>query len=178
MTNRNSIPNPDGVEVRGEVTAQFAEILTPDALAFVAKLQRAFGARRLESLTRRQTRQAALDHGEPLDFLPDTKHIRESDWACASIPPDLRDRRVEITGPTDRKMVINALNSGAKMFMLVFTLPSYDVVFKLIRDRFEAPKESDRSDVMRGYRMVFEHECQPGDPRRRPTHLADPGSQV
>ena len=120
MTNRNSIPNPDGVEVRGEVTPAFAEILTPDALAFVAKLQRAFGARRLECLARRQARQAALDRGEPLDFLPDTKHIRESDWTCAPIPADLRDRRVEITGPTDRKMVINALNSGAKMFMADF----------------------------------------------------------
>src|SRR5690242_6623737 len=120
MTNRNSISTLGGVEVRGEFTPAFAEILTPEALAFVAKLQRAFGARRLESLTRRQTRQAALDGGEPLDFLPDTKHIRESDWACASIPPDLRDRRVEITGPTDRKMVINALNSGAKMFMADF----------------------------------------------------------
>ena len=120
MTNRNSIPNPDGVEVRGEVTAQFAEILTPDALAFVAKLQRAFGARRLDCLTRRQERQAALDRGELLDFLPDTKSIRESDWTCAPIPADLHDRRVEITGPTDRKMVINALNSGAKMFMADF----------------------------------------------------------
>ncbi len=120
MTNRNSISTPGGVEVRGEVTPAFAEILTPDALAFVAKLQRAFGARRLECLARRQARQAALDRGEPLDFLPDTKHIRESDWTCAPIPADLRDRRVEITGPTDRKMVINALNSGAKMFMADF----------------------------------------------------------
>ena len=120
MTNRNSISTSGGVEVRGEVTPAFAEILTPDALAFVAKLQRAFGARRLESLARRQARQAALDRGEPLDFLPDTKHIRESDWTCAPIPADLRDRRVEITGPTDRKMVINALNSGAKMFMADF----------------------------------------------------------
>ena len=120
MTNRNSIPCLDGVEVRGEVTPAFAEILTPDALAFVAKLQRTFGARRLECLARRQERQAALDRGEPLDFLRETKHVRESDWACAPIPPDLRDRRVEITGPTDRKMVINALNSGAKMFMADF----------------------------------------------------------
>jgi len=120
MTNRNSIPNPDGVEVRGEVTAQFAEILTPDALAFVAKLQRTFGARRLDCLTRRQERQTALDRGKLLDFLPDTKSIRESNWTCAPIPADLHDRRVEITGPTDRKMVINALNSGAKMFMADF----------------------------------------------------------
>ena len=120
MTNRNSISTSGGVEVLGEVTTAFAEILTPDALAFVAKLQRAFGARRLESLARRQARQAALDRGEPLDFLLETKHIRESDWTCAPIPADLRDRRVEITGPTDRKMVINALNSGAKMFMADF----------------------------------------------------------
>jgi malate synthase len=94
--------------------------LTPDALAFVAKLQRAFGGRRAECLERRQVRQAALDGGEMLDFLAETKEIREGDWTCAPIPPDLRDRRVEITGPTDRKMVINALNSGAKMFMADF----------------------------------------------------------
>jgi malate synthase len=76
--------------------------------------------RRLECLQRRQERQAALDRGGTLDFLPETKQIREGDWTCAPIPPDLRDRRVEITGPTDRKMVINALNSGAKMFMADF----------------------------------------------------------
>ncbi len=111
---------PSGVEVRGEITPAFAEILTPDALAFVARLQRTFGPRRLECLARRQERQAALDRGEPLDFLPETKQIREGDWTCAPIPADLRDRRVEITGPTDRKMVINALNSGAKMFMADF----------------------------------------------------------
>ena len=120
MTNRNSISTSGDVEVLGEVTPAFAEILTPDALAFVTKLQRAFDAGRVESLARRQARQTALAHGEPLDFLPDTKHIRESDWTCAPIPADLRDRRVEITGPTDRKMVINALNSGAKMFMADF----------------------------------------------------------
>jgi malate synthase len=111
---------PHGVELRGPVTTEFAKILTPDALAFVAKLQRNFNARRLECLQRRQERQAALDRGGTLDFLPETKEIRESNWICAPIPPDLRDRRVEITGPTDRKMVINALNSGAKMFMADF----------------------------------------------------------
>jgi malate synthase len=111
---------PPGVEVLGKMTPAFAEILTPDALAFVAKLQRNFNRRRLECLQRRQERQAMLDRGGTLDFLPETKEIRERDWTCASIPPDLRDRRVEITGPTDRKMVINALNSGAKMFMADF----------------------------------------------------------
>ena len=120
MTNAERTPAPEGVRVVGEVTPPFAEILTPDALAFVAKLQRAFGARRLECLKRREERQAALDHGETLDFLPETKQIREGDWTCGPIPPDIRDRRVEITGPTDRKMVINALNSGAKIFMADF----------------------------------------------------------
>jgi malate synthase len=111
---------PHGIEIGGKIASGFDEILIPDALAFVAKLQREFGARRLECLKRRQRRQAALDRGESLDFLPETKHIRDGDWTCASIPADLRDRRVEITGPTDRKMVINAFNSGAKMFMADF----------------------------------------------------------
>src|SRR6476661_4698737 len=114
------IPTPAGVQLLGAVTSAFAEILTPDALAFVAKLQRAFRNRREECLQRRQDRQAALDRGETLDFLPETKSIREGDWTCAPIPADIKDRRVEITGPTDRKMVINALNSGAKIFMADF----------------------------------------------------------
>ncbi len=111
---------PAGVQVLGEITPTFAEILTPDALAFVAGLQRAFGKRREECLQRRQERQARLDQGEGLDFLTETKQIRDGDWKCAPIPQDLLDRRVEITGPTDRKMVINALNSGAKVFMADF----------------------------------------------------------
>src|SRR6266404_3077701 len=116
----STIPTPPGVQLRVELAPAFPEIVSPEALAFVAKLQRAFGNRREECLQRRQDRQAALDHGEALDFLPETKSIRESDWTCAPIPADLRDRRVEITGPTDRKMVINALNSGAKIFMADF----------------------------------------------------------
>ena len=111
---------PDGIELRGEIASGFDQILTRDALALVATLQRELGKRRVECLKRRQERQARLDAGESLDFLSETKHIRDSDWTCASIPADLRDRRVEITGPTDRKMVINALNSGAKMFMADF----------------------------------------------------------
>jgi len=111
---------PEGVEINGEITPEFSEILTPEALAFVAKLQREFDARRKEALKARQDRQLRFDGGEMPDFLPATKHIRESDWSCAAIPRDLRDRRVEITGPTDRKMVINALNSGAQMYMADF----------------------------------------------------------
>ncbi|HLV37668.1 MAG TPA: malate synthase A [Spirillospora sp.] len=111
---------PDGVEITGSVTPEFAEILTPEAVAFVAKLAREFTGRRDELLQRRRERQAAIDAGAMLDFLPETKHIRESDWKVAPIPADLQDRRTEITGPTDRKMVINALNSGAKVFMADF----------------------------------------------------------
>jgi malate synthase len=111
---------PAGVQILGEMSPAFAEILTPEALAFMAKLQRAFGRRREECLQNRQARQSALDQGKALDFLPETKQIRDGDWTCAPIPRDLLDRRVEITGPTDRKMVINALNSGAKVFMADF----------------------------------------------------------
>jgi malate synthase len=98
----------------------FEEILTPEALAFVASLQRAFGARRTELLAARVTQKARLDAGEKLDFLPETRAIREGDWACARVPDTIADRRVEITGPVDRKMVINALNSGASVFMADF----------------------------------------------------------
>src|SRR5438132_4197544 len=118
--NSSTIPTPPRVQLRGRLAPAFPEIVSPEALAFVAKLQRAFGNRREECLQRRQDRQAAFDCGEALDFLPETKSIRERDWTCAPIPADLRDRRVEITGPTDRKMVINALNSGAKVFMADF----------------------------------------------------------
>src|SRR2546423_8342553 len=111
---------PQGVEITGAIATGYDEILTPDALSFIAKLHRAFESRRRECLQRRQDRQQAFDCGESLDFLTETKHIREADWSCAPIPRDLQDRRVEITGPTDRKMVINALNSGAKVFMTDF----------------------------------------------------------
>ena len=120
MTDVDQGQTAQDVRILGEITPAFAEILTPEAIAFIAKLQRNFNARRLECLARRQQRQAALDRGETLDFLSETKEIREGHWTCAPIPQDLRDRRVEITGPTDRKMVINALNSGAKMFMADF----------------------------------------------------------
>ncbi len=96
------------------------EILTDDALAFVAELERRFGPRRRGLLEARAERQQRLDAGELPDFLAETREVRESDWTVEPVPPDLLDRRVEITGPTDRKMVINALNSGARMFMADF----------------------------------------------------------
>jgi len=119
----------DGIEVRGELKPGFEAILTADALAFVAKLARTFSDRRNHLLDRRIERQARLDAGELPDFLPETAHIRSGDWKIAPIPADLQDRRVEITGPTERKMVINALNSGAKVFMVDFedaNAPTWD----------------------------------------------------
>jgi len=111
---------PDGIDVRASVEGRFAEILTPDALAFVRDLEREFGARREEILQRRIECQADLDRGGTLDFLPETRDVRESDWTVEPVPSDLQDRRVEITGPVDRKMIINALNSGARGFMADF----------------------------------------------------------
>ena len=109
--------HPEGVEVLGPAEPRFDEILTDEALAFVAGLQREFGGRRDALLEARAERQVRLDEGERPDFLEATRSVREAEWLVASAPPDLRDRRVEITGPTDRKMVINALNSGARCFM-------------------------------------------------------------
>jgi malate synthase len=109
-----------GVEINAPITPAFREILTDEAVAFVAKLQRTFGQRRLDLLAARVTRQKEFDAGKLPDFLPETKAIREGDWKIAPQPKDLLDRRVEITGPTDRKMVINALNCGALTFMADF----------------------------------------------------------
>jgi malate synthase len=103
--------------VRGAISPGFSEILEPGALAFVEKLARRFDGRRRELLRARGERQSALNAGAVPDFLPETESIRAGDWTAAPIPDDLQDRRVEITGPVDRKMIINALNSGANVFM-------------------------------------------------------------
>jgi malate synthase len=107
-------------QVRGPAVAGSDEILTPEAAAFVADLVATFAPRRAELLARRAERQRRLDAGERLDFLPETKAVRDAEWTVAPLPPDLLDRRVEITGPVDRKMIINALNSGANVFMADF----------------------------------------------------------
>ncbi len=120
-----------GVEFRAPIAPRHAEILTPEAVGFIVELQRAFNARRKELLNKRVERQGRLDAGERPDFLPETQAIRDADWTVAPLPPDLLDRRVEITGPVDRKMVINALNSGAKVFMADFedsTTPTWNNV--------------------------------------------------
>src|SRR5271165_605478 len=126
MTTANMI---SGLEIRGPVPLQYAEILTPEACSFLAGLFRAFESRRAEILRRRVERQAELDSGSLPDFLPSTKSVREGSWRVAPAPADLLDRRTEITGPVDRKMVINALNSGAKVFMADFedaTSPTWE----------------------------------------------------
>ena len=109
-----------GVELRAAAAPRSAEILTPPALAFLADLHRRFDGRRRELLARRAERQNALRRRRAARFLTETRAIREGDWKVAPIPADLLDRRVEITGPVDRKMIVNALNSGAKVFMARF----------------------------------------------------------
>jgi malate synthase len=115
-----SVPLPQGVAVSGPISKEFAQILSPEALGFVAKLHRKFDSRRQELLARRAQRQKEFDAGAKPDFLAETKKMRESDWVVGPQPNDMLDRRVEITGPTDRKMVINALNCGAATFMADF----------------------------------------------------------
>src|SRR5467141_2981735 len=108
------------IALKGPNEGRFTEVLTPEALAFVGRLQREFGERRLDLMRKRDERQARLDSGELPQFLAETKSVRDSEWKVAKAPWDLEDRRVEITGPTDRKMLINALNSGARVFMADF----------------------------------------------------------
>lgn len=103
--------------IKGEEVPGMETILTPEALDFIEKLHTNFDKRRVKLLEKRQVRQKEIDAGKKLDFLPETKHIRNNNWTIAPLPEDMKDRRVEITGPTNRKMLINALNSGAKMFM-------------------------------------------------------------
>src|SRR5271165_1266899 len=120
MENDSTFMAPSGVSGTGPMLPGYERVLTAEALAFVADLARTFGWRVDELLARRRERQALLDAGEPLNFLEETAGVRAADWTVAPLPPDLLDRRVEITGPTDRKMVINALNSGASVYMADF----------------------------------------------------------
>jgi malate synthase len=132
-----------GVEINAKPSGRQAEILSAEALAFVAGLHRRFNKRRLELLAHRQERQKLFDAGKLPDFLPETKSIRDGDWTVAKIPADLLDRRVEITGPVDRKMIVNALNSGAKVFMADFEDASSPVFANMVegqanlKDRWE-----------------------------------------
>ena len=120
---------PGGIQLRGALKPGYGDILTPAALDFLGELQHRFGPTRDRLLAERKLRQARFDAGELPDFRADTRAIREGDWSVAEVPELLRDRRVEITGPVDRKMVVNALNSGARVFMADFedsTSPTWD----------------------------------------------------
>src|SRR5688572_924508 len=117
---QTSAPEVQAIAVTGRVIREFAQILTPEALDFVAALHRRFEPRRQELLARRAARQKEFDAGRLPEFLAETKKIRDGEWKVTGQPRDLLDRRVEITGPTDRKMVINALNCGASTFMADF----------------------------------------------------------
>jgi len=123
---------PKGLQVIGKQHPGFEQILTPEALALVVRLHRAFEPRRQELLAARAARQKSFDSGALPDFLPDTRSVRDSDWTIAPQPKDMLDRRVEITGPTDRKMVINALNSGAATFMADFEDANCPTWFNMI----------------------------------------------
>lgn len=111
---------PLGLRVLGPLNQERTAILSRPALEFLVELVREFRPKIRACLSAREVRHAGFARGEPLDFLAETKHVREGDWTCASLPRDLLDRRVEITGPVDRKMIINALNSGANVFMADF----------------------------------------------------------
>jgi malate synthase len=119
-TIEHGLTMPSGVEVVGPLAAGYDQILSPDALAFLAELERRFGPTRRELLARRQEVDARLQAGALPDFLEETRAVREADWRIAPVPRDLRDRRVEITGPVDRKMIVNALNCGAAVYMADF----------------------------------------------------------
>jgi malate synthase len=131
----------EGIELTAPIPQEASSILSPEALRFVASLQRRFGARREELLARRLDVQRRLDRGEKPDFLEETADIRQRNWTVAPIPADLRDRRVEITGPVDRKMIINALNSGANVFMADFedsTTPNWTNLLQGQTNLFDA----------------------------------------
>src|SRR6478736_6550175 len=105
------------IEIAGRLGPRYDEILTPEAIAFLAALHDRFGARRHDRLAARLRRRFEIGNGHDPQFRDDTRHIREDDWTVAGAGPGLEDRRVEITGPTDPKMTINALNSGAKVWL-------------------------------------------------------------
>lgn len=126
---------PKGVELTVPLSPEFEEILTPEAVAFVARLARKFGPTRARLLQRRTERQAEFHAGLKPDFLPETRHIREAEWTVAPIPADLRDRRVEITGPADRKMIINALNSGTSVFMADFEDANAPILHNMLQEQ-------------------------------------------
>jgi malate synthase len=164
------------VEIVGPLSASAEEILTPDAVRFIATLQRAIATRRRLLLSNRAERQARIDAGERPAFLPETAAIRESDWTIARVPDDLQDRRVEITGPVDRKMIINALNSGASVFMADFedaTSPSWSNLIEGQRNLRDAVRRSITFDNPDGRRYELAEQTATLLVRPRGWHLPE-----
>ena len=154
------------------------DVLTDDAVAFLTELERRFGPRRRELLAARQERAQRLRDGELPDFLPETKDVREGDWQVAPVPDALQDRRVEITGPVDRKMVINALNSGAKMFMADFEDSNSPTWAELHRGPGQ-PHRRARAHDHAGYRReAVLAERRDGDAARAAARLAPRGAAL
>src|SRR6185295_13083779 len=149
-----SSPFPQGVSISGRITPGFAQILTPEAIAFLALLHRQFEVRRRELLAHRAERQKQFDAGVLPDYLNETRKIRESEWTISPQPADMLDRRVEVTGPTDRKMVINALNCGASTFMADFEDANCPTWFNMIDGQINV-----RDAVRRT--ISFEHNGRP-----------------
>ncbi|EKN71545.1 malate synthase [Neobacillus bataviensis LMG 21833] len=165
-----------GIEVVGAVKAQYDEILTTGALNFIEELERNFGERRVELLQYRRKRQVEIDNGKLPNFLPETKHIRNGEWTVAPLPKDLQDRRVEITGPTDRKMVINALNSGAKLFMADFedaTSPTWENAVEGQINLRDAVNRTISFENPNGKKYTLKEEIAVLIPRPRGLHLEE-----
>lgn len=159
QTSIPTYPQLAGLQIKGTYRHGFAEILTPEALEFVLALQRNFNEQRKALLAKREERQKQIDAGQLPDFLPETRSIRESEWKVASLPADLLDRRVEITGPVERKMIINALNSGAKVFMADFedaNTPNWENTIQgqiNLRDAIRRTISFDNPDTGKQYRL-------------------------
>ena len=171
-----------GVRVLGPEVASTSTVLTPEALAFVADLARTFGGRRKTLLARRQETQAALDAGAQFDFLPETLAVRQGHWKVAELPADLLDRRVEITGPVDRKMVINALNSGANVFMADFedaTSPTWQNLIEGQKNLMDAVRRAiDYQDPESGKRYALAEKTATLLVRPRGYHLLEKHVEV
>ncbi len=175
--NRHDLTIPAGVEILGPLGDRYAEILSPDALAFLAELERRFGATREQLLARRREVDARLQAGELPDFLEETREIREGMWQIAPVPADLQDRRTEITGPVDRKMVVNALNSGASVYMADFedaTTPTWaNLIEGQINLRDAIRREIDFTDPDSGKRYRLAEEGATLLVRPRGWHLSE-----
>ncbi|MDQ4106242.1 MAG: malate synthase A, partial [Actinomycetota bacterium] len=135
----------EGIEVASPTSEEFSEILTPEAVSFVAKLSRESRGRVDAILQAREERQQRINAGEMPDFLPETKDIREGDWKIAPVPEDLQDRRVELTGPPDRKMTINALNSGASCWMADFEDANCPTWHNMLESQFNMKQAIERT---------------------------------